>query len=56
MKKDLKMKYTTAVNQIKKECEFLGLTLMQVVQDVQKYGRMIYSQRTVEAVNVYVNH
>ena len=50
------MKYTTAVNQIKKECDFLGMTLVQVVQDVQKYGRMIYSQRTVEAVKIYVNN
>jgi hypothetical protein len=50
------MKYTTAVNQIKKECEFLGMTLMQVVQDVQKYGRMVYSDRTVQAVQVYTNY
>jgi hypothetical protein len=50
------MKYNTAINQIKKECDFLGMTFTQVIQDVQKYGRMVYCERTVDAVKVYVNN
>jgi len=43
------MKITTAFKQIQKESEFLGLTFREVIEDVQKYGRMVYSERTVEA-------
>ena len=43
------MKIATAFKQIQKESEFLGLTFREVVEDVQKYGRMVYSERTVEA-------
>jgi hypothetical protein len=48
------MKYTTAVSQIKKEAEFLGMGFMEIIQDVQKYGRMVYRDHTVEAVSVYL--
>jgi hypothetical protein len=43
------MKIATAFKQIQKESEFLGLTFREVIEDVQKYGRMVYSERTVEA-------
>jgi len=43
------MKMATAFKQIQKESEFLGLTFREVIEDVQKYGRMVYSERTVEA-------
>ena len=49
------MKYTTAVNQIKKEAEFLGIGFMEVIKDVQKYGRMVYRDSTVTAVGVYLD-
>jgi len=49
------MKYSTAVNQIKKEAQFLGIGFMPLVQDVQKHGRMLYKERTIEAVQVYLD-
>jgi hypothetical protein len=48
------MKLETAIKQIKQESNFLGLTVAEVMADVQKYGRMVYSERTVEAHQVVV--
>jgi len=48
------MKFETAINQIKKEAEFLGLEFSEVVADVQKYGKMLYSDRTVEAYRTII--
>jgi hypothetical protein len=43
------MKIETAIKQLEKERQFLGLGFLEVLQDIQKYGRMIYSEKTVEA-------
>jgi hypothetical protein len=43
------MKIETAINQLEKERQFLGLGFLELLQDIQKYGKMIYSERTVEA-------
>ena len=43
------MKIETAIKQLDKERQFLGLGFLEVLQDIQKHGTMIYSEKTVEA-------
>ena len=46
------MKLETAIKQIKKEAEFVGWNVPDIVRDIAKYGRMLYSERTMEAYRV----
>jgi hypothetical protein len=48
------MQIATAIAQLKKEQEFLGMGLLEVLQDIQKNGRMVYSERTMEAYRVFM--
>ena len=48
------MHIVTAVNQIHKEAEFQGMGLLETLQDIQKHGRMMYSERTMEAFVVFM--
>ena len=48
------MQIATAVKQIQKEADFQGLGLLETLQDIQKHGRMIYSERTMEAFVVFM--
>jgi len=43
------MKIETAIGILNKEREFLGLGFLELLQDIQKYGKMIYSERVMEA-------
>jgi hypothetical protein len=49
------MNITTAIKQLQKEVDFLGLPFLETLQDIKKYGRMAYSQRTMEAFDVFFN-
>jgi hypothetical protein len=48
------MQITTAIKQIQKEAEFQGMGLLETLQDIQKHGRMLYSERTMEAFVVFM--
>jgi hypothetical protein len=48
------MQITTAIKQIQKEADFLGMPLLETLQDIQKHGRMVYSERTMEAFVVFM--
>ncbi len=48
------MQITTAIAQLKKEQEFLGLGLLELLQDIQKEGRMVYSEKTMQAYQVFM--
>ena len=48
------MQITTAVKQIQKEADFQGMGLLETLQDIQKNGRMMYSERTMEAFVVFM--
>jgi hypothetical protein len=48
------MKITTAISILEKERNFLGLGLLELLQDVQKNGRMVYSNQVVEATSVFM--
>ena len=43
------MKIETAIKVLEQERKFLGMGFLEVLQDIQKHGKMIYSERTVEA-------
>lgn len=49
------MKTQTAMNVILKESLFLGMSIVEVMKDVQKNGRMLYSDRLVQAVKIIAN-
>jgi hypothetical protein len=48
------MQITTAVKQIQKEADFMGMGLLEVLQDIQKHGKMLYCEKTMEAFVVFV--
>ena len=48
------MQITTAIKQIQKEADFQGMGLLETLQDIRKNGRMMYSERTMEAFVVFV--
>jgi hypothetical protein len=48
------MQIATAVKQIQKEADFQGMGLLEVLQDIKQHGRMMYSERTMEAFVVFV--
>jgi len=43
------MKIETAINILNKERDFLGMGFLDLLFDIRKYGKMIYSEKTVEA-------
>jgi molybdenum-dependent DNA-binding transcriptional regulator ModE len=43
------MKIETAIGILNKEREFLGMGFLDLLQDIQKEGKMIYSERVMEA-------
>jgi hypothetical protein len=52
-KKESAMKLETAIKVLLKECEFLGENLAELLQDIAQHGRMIYSEKVVQAAEVY---
>ena len=49
------MKTQTAMNVIQKEARFLGMGIVDLMKDVKKQGKMIYSDTVIEAVKVIIN-
>jgi hypothetical protein len=47
------MKYETAIKVLLKECEFLGQNISDLLQDIAQNGRMMYSEKVVQAADVY---
>ncbi len=50
------MKMQTAINQIQKESDFQGLTFIEVLEDIQKYGKMLYSEKTMDAYQTVITN
>ena len=48
------MKIETAIGILEKERNFLGIGFLELLQDIQKYGKMIYSERTMEAFDRFM--
>ena len=49
------MKITTAISILDKERNFLGIGFLELLQDIQKHGRMIYSEKTIQAFSVFMD-
>jgi hypothetical protein len=43
------MKIETAIGILEKERQFLGMGFLDLLQDIQKDGRMVYSEKVMEA-------
>ena len=43
------MQIATAIKQIQKEADFQGMGLLETLQDIKQHGRMLYSERTMQA-------
>lgn len=48
------MTITTAIAQLKREQELLGLGLLELLADIQKHGNMVYSEPTMQAFRVFM--
>ena len=48
------MDITTAIAQLDKERAFLGLGMLELLQDIEKDGDMVYSERTMRAYRVFM--
>ncbi len=48
------MNISTAITQLNKEQEFMGIGLLEVLQDIQKHGKMLYCEKTMEAYHVFM--
>lgn len=48
------MQIATAIAQLQKEQEFLGIGLLELLADIQKNGSMVYCERTMIAFRVFV--
>ena len=47
------MKLETAVNVLNKECNFLGMEMLELLADIARHGRMIYSALVLQAAEVF---
>jgi len=50
------MKIETAIKQIEIESAFLGMPVHLVMMDILKYGRMVYSEKTMTAYKTIVDN
>jgi len=48
------MEITTAITQLNKERDFLGLGMLELLQDIEKNGDMVYCERTMRAYRVFM--
>ena len=46
------MKLSTAIKLVEKEAYWLGCSVKEVIVEVKKYGKKVYSEKIVEAVEV----
>lgn len=48
------MELKTAIRILEAEAEFLGLDFLSTLEDIQREGRMVYSERVMTAFHVFV--
>jgi len=49
------MKIETAIKQLNKEQAFLGMGLLELLEDIDKVGAMVYSEKTMIAYRVFMS-
>ena len=50
------MKMQTAIKQIQKECDFMGDGFVEILKDIQKHGKMIYCEKTMDAYQTVISN
>ena len=50
------MKMQTAIKQIQKECDFMGLGFVEVLEDIQKHGKILYCEKTMDAYQTVISN
>jgi len=48
------MQIATAVKHLQNEANFQGMPFLDTLQDIQKHGKMLYCERTMEAFVVFM--
>lgn len=48
------MQIATAIAQLQKEQEFLGIGLLELLADIQENGSMVYCEQTMIAFRVFM--
>ena len=48
------MNISTAIAQLNKEQEFMGIGLLELLQDIQKHGKMLYCEKTMQAYDTFM--
>ena len=46
----------TAIKQIQKECDFMGDGFVEILKDIQKHGKMIYCEKTMDAYQTVISN
>ena len=54
IERTIMMKIETAIGILEKEREFLGLGFLELLIDIRKEGRMVYSEKTMEAFDRFM--
>jgi len=49
------MKIETAIGILEKERDFLGLGMLELLQDIDREREMVYSERVMTAFRVFMN-
>ena len=48
------MQIATAVKHLQNEANFQGMPFLDTLQDIQKHGKMLYCEKTMEAFVVFM--
>jgi hypothetical protein len=49
------MKMQTAIKQIQKEADFQGFTFVELLEDILKYGPMLYNEKIMDAYQTVIS-
>jgi len=47
------MKIETSIKVLEKERNWLGISMSELLKDIEKNGKMVYSEKVVEAFQIY---
>jgi len=54
IERTIMMKIDTAIRILEKERAFLGTGFLELLQDIKLYGRMVYSEKVMEAFDRFM--
>jgi len=48
------MQIATAIKQLQNEADFLGMDLLETLQDIKRHGSLVYGKYTMQAFVVFM--